>query len=228
MKKLMIIAGLLFFCTNLTYAKSKKLSVPFYNQDDACWCGVAITEMWVEYAKKKKGERWKWYKDRQKNLAGLNPVGKYSTKNPKGTPCGLKRGLTPIELTNAINKRVGKGGGYLRSVSRPVSSKVSKSFHNQVVHSITKLKEPIAVAGNTRYKNGKKKLGTHWYLIVGVKYNNGTLNADSDGYYIYDAAHGSPHTKGLKTISKGKFVSHRNFLSILAFKENNKVHYLKK
>ena len=214
----------------------KKLPVTHYWQKDGCWCGVALIEMVEQFYR---GKSWKWYPQRQANLAktenngGLS-VGTIAEGNRTNIkPCGQNGGLDGNELPMALNYRLRSFNknfrwGSSKLTPSPVDKnyKQSKHFHELVMSGI-KSNDVVIFAGHTRYKNKKNnkevgviKKGQHWYLIIGYKDADGDPKTIShnDGYYIHDPAVNDVGLyKNLYTLGqKGKFVSHFNMMKHLA------------
>lgn len=196
-----------------------RLNVPFYWQDNGCWCGIATAESMIEWHRGEAGNPWNYYPNRQTNLWKLhkNYVGHTDQATDKH-PCGKLDGVSIKEMHKILDK--GLGSHYrFRDVVHTVRNNSSESFHNGVINQIENKRNPVMVMGNTRYKNTDPMYGTHWFTIVGVKYdNNDSFDPDKHGYYVYDTTYRSPYTRHINSIYKGKFVSHRNFMDILAYK----------
>lgn len=223
MKKLVqVLFCILSVTTGITQAAEKKLNVQHFFQDDGCWCGVATSEMVEQFYR---GNSWKYYTARQKNLA--NPkhnggvrVGTIAEGKKTGVkPCGPAGGLDTNEMPKMLNTRLNEHNKHFQYLWTSVSGSPLKSnyLHTRIMQSINK-NDPYIFSGHTRYNDGTKKHRQHWYLIIGYKDADGNPNtmSDTDGYYIHDAAFGA-RLGGVKTLGKkGKFVSHFNMVKYLA------------
>lgn len=222
-KTIAIICAALAFPT-LASADDVKLNVQHFWQDDACWCGVAAAEILEQYVK---GDDWVYRDDRQSKLAELS--GKVGTYQGAGTDpiCGPLGGMDHNDMQDQLTRRLGSGYSYR---SNSTVNGMSANLHGEFLRMIDSVNQPIIVNGHTRYADGTKALNQHWYVVIGYRdadNNPNTLDADKDGYFVHDPAYNSPAAGRLKTLTKGKFVSHRNFVTLLTGSDN-RVHWFKR
>lgn len=217
-----VIAALAF--PSFASADDVRLDVQHFWQDDACWCGVAAAEILEQYVK---GDGWAYRDDRQATLAELSGrVGTYQGADADPI-CGLLGGMDHMDMLDQLTRRLGDGYSYR---SNATSNGMSANLHGEFLRMIDSVNQPVIVNGHTRYADGSKALSQHWYVVIGYRdgdNNPNTLDADNDGYFVHDPAHNSPAAGRLNTLSPGKFVSHRNFVTLLT-ERDGRVNWFKR
>ena len=224
MRKLVALICATMAFPTLVFADDVKLDVQHFWQDDACWCGVAAAEILEQYVK---GDDWAYRDDRQSTLAELS--GKVGTYQGAGADpiCGPLGGMDHNDMLDQLVRRLGNGYSYR---SNAISNGMSANLHGEFLRMVDGVNQPVIVNGHTRYADGSKALNQHWYVVIGYRdadNNSNTLDPDNDGYFVHDPAHNSPAAGRLNTLSPGKFVSHRNFVSLLT-ESNGRVHWFKR
>lgn len=171
------------------------INIPHYWQDDRCWCAITIIEQWSDWVN---GNAWS---DRQPDLAETYNVPAYQN--------GCVRGLTVPALADALEAETDAADDFSRYWAFLQSSFVSKIVRE--IHD----GYPVAVAGYTRYVDGRVLANMHYYLVysfenTGANYSSSERNVR--GFWLHDPVYGSAFTNIVQGTSPQTFISKDTFL----------------
>lgn len=184
------------------------LRIPQSPQEDRCWCSISTLYMWTKFQKGKSAS--------QSTLASRYGVGSYNS-NTKSCPTS---GLNVNQLADALEDEA-KSWNFVA-----YSSSSSDTFAKKIVSEIYNDKQPVAVVGNTRYKNGVVKANQHYFLvdsfdITGKSYDLSKIK----GFYMNDPAYNAK-IETVNTVSPTTFISKSTFFSTYASNSYKNKYYL--